>query len=1242
MLRKLLSSIGFDGSLPDHLKLLKKSFAPLNRISPDLDEQVMDFLINGSKPELLLSLQNNTSVTGELLLKPGRLTNWAWKYSYTDESLFEPAQASAKFRNNFYSAVNPENTPAILLVRLGQLLRAIDKGVSLESSGLQAPTWFFYLLHDVIFSSEPEYNYQSKSLDRAGWSLAFIEEISTEGNLDQDLSFLVLFERNNIWSYHKNPLSQILEWQGSTAWLQEHPSIVKESSQKLSAAGKKTLVEFLASNELLANTYTSLLVRFTVDSSKIVRDTAIQYLKRLPQERRLDELLQILTTGSSAEKINTVKLLARENCAEAKQILENALTHTPGKALEEALKTALAHAGLGEAQAQDIVIPPMVELPPASPLPATALDQLKETWQRLRKQSRAAADDEVARNKQSDNRYKSHWAQNSWNELQKINEQRINHLFKVFNDNQQPLEKMSHHEWTIFETLFTSPEISLEYMLRLFAMNSRTFSFWHHQPIQSWIEQHTAQGIELRHIANYLVRNNLSIRSVAEAVLQSSWQQHGYALSLFPSAAIWPFFAEHPEFIEEALGMQPSASDSPYWGFDLGLGLRTLECFPQIPADFVTRILEVAFGEAKTFRLNAQQLAMKLPNIRELIVAQLNASKQDQRLIAIQWISRIDMRDATTDLFNVLKKEKSEIVRGQLLSTLEKFGEDIQSFLTPDVLLKEAQKGLGGKLPAGLDWFPFNQLPTMHWVNNQEVDPQIIRWWVVFSFKLKEPGGNALLERYLDLLSAADKSQLSKFILHQFIAEDTRNPGLEDANQYAQANAQQLFANYQRWAQNSPEYANKTYEQCFDDLRREKLKIYLGSAISAKGILALTSAAPGFEVVNVLRNFMRDHYTRTAQIMAMLEAAAVSNDPAIIQLLLTIARRYRTAGVQERARQLVENIATRNQWTQDQLADRTIPTAGLDDNGELLLEYGERNFTVSLDAALKPVLRNSEGKEIKALPEPRKNDLPEIIKEAKAQWSQCKKELKQVIELQTARLYEAMCSSRIWPASEWQEYLARHPIVGRLTQQLIWLHTDEQGDIRNSFRPTEDGSLIDTNDDEITVTNGFVRLAHSSLFTEEIKKAWLTHLKDYKIKALFPQLNRAHYVEVDDNKAADEINVREGWLSDAFTVRGQLTKLGYQRAAAEDGGFFDHYFKEFGNVGIRVCVGFTGNCLPEENVVAAITNLYFEKITGRRWGNSRLPLTEIPTVLLGETTADYIAAAEAGAFDENWKKKIPW
>ena len=292
-------------------------------------------------------------------------------------------------------------------------------------------------------------------------------------------------------------------------------------------------------------------------------------------------------------------------------------------------------------------------------------------------------------------------------------------------------------------------------------------------------------------------------------------------------------------------------------------------------------------------------------------------------------------------------------------------------------------------------------------------------------------------------------------------------------------------------------------------------------------------------------------------------------------------------------------------------------------------------------------MRNPDGKVIKALPEARQNDDAAQIKEAKAQFSTSKKELKQVIDGQTSRLFEAMCAGRIWPLAEWREYLHRHPIASRLIQRLVWLQVDDSGQILASFRPTEDGSLINTEDDEVELPdNALLRLGHASLVDPAVAKAWGKHFKDYKLTPLFAQMTReSPAIAFKDAKGFDvkAINDHEGWVSDSFTLRGAFTKLGYQRAQAEDGGFFYEYTKEFPSVGIRVVMEFSGNTLPEENVTAALKALRFDDARQRGWGDKALALAAVPPVLLTEAYADYLTVAKAcGGYDADWEKKMPW
>jgi len=216
-----------------------------------------------------------------------------------------------------------------------------------------------------------------------------------------------------------------------------------------------------------------------------------------------------------------------------------------------------------------------------------------------------------------------------------------------------------------------------------------------------------------------------------------------------------------------------------------------------------------------------------------------------------------------------------------------------------------------------------------------------------------------------------------------------------------------------------------------------------------------------------------------------------------------------------------------------------------------------------------------------------------------------------------------------------------------LIQRLVWLEIAPDGTVRTSFRPTEDGSLIDTQDDEIELqADSFICIGHASLVDTETASAWVAHCKDYKIAPLFTQMTRkSPAIDFKDGKGCDvkELTDRLGWVSDTFTLRGIFNKLGYQRSQAEDGGFFSQYLKEFPSVGVRVAIEFSGNCLPEENLPAAIKTLTFEDMKIRTWGDRTIKLADVPPVLLAEAYADYLAAAQACAgFEPAWEKKMPW
>ncbi len=1258
-----------DARLRAQAELLKQACDVLGKTVPGLADKALAYLLDGTGESVLLELQQpGTPEFGELLGRPGRL-QWSFYAHQLDKETLGSIGKAMEARGKFYASVTAEEPPLDVLIRLGKLLAAADAGKQLVHPGAPVPDWLQYLINDAVFASFNGGGAQKElEKNRPAWTIELIARLLAHEDLDETLALQEVFERKDLGSYYHDRLDGLTHAPQVADYLRTHREAAMALPERLSAAGRVVLAQRLGSDAALLNDFASLFVQLTVDGSKSVRAEAIPYLEGIVEARRLELLGELLRKGNPTQRSQSAELIARLAPAPARGLLDDALAAEASRPVQQAIRSALTRLdAASDADAVELPEPPAWQPFEDGPLGDNAFRLLQESFARHLEKARLTAVEEAERNKLPETKHKYTWAQNSYKQLKEYGDPDLRRALKLFNGDAgpadlEPLQKASGMLRALVNNsklMQELPGLGAPHLVRWVIGVQRHGCFWDDPALQAWLGRQAPDSLDLRAFAQLLKDAEVTPRHLAQACLRPRWYMTAMPTDLLPAERVWPFFAEHPEFIDEGLGLAPSTSGTNYRDsrgqFDLGSTLALLDSFPVLPARWLPRLMELALGEGKTHRAAAQRALSRLPDIGRRIVESLGHNKSEVRIEAAEWLADLGYAEAAPELARALDRESRETVRAAFLTALERLGEDISPRLTPAVLQAEAAKGLKAKPPAGLAWFALDGLPASRWADGSPVAAEILKWWLVLACKLKEPGGNALLLRYLGLLDASSRQALGNLVLRQFIAQDTRRQPLEEGIAHAKAVAPQRYQNYQRWYQNAkPEHRqyyeanfNKSEEQVFEECKREKMSEYLGSAIGEKGILALSAHAPAHEAVALLQQYMRDHYPRRAQIEAMLEGVAAGNDPLVIQLLLGLSRRYRTASVQEKARALVQQVAQRNGWTQDQLADRTIPTSGLDERGRLVLAYGEREFVVTLDASMKSELRNAEGKVVKSLPAARQHDDAAAIKEAKGQFNTHKKELKQVIESQTARLFEAMCAGRRWPQQEWRDYLYGHPIAGRLLQRLVWLELDADGKLRSAFRPTEDGSLVDLDDNEIELAPGSrVQLGHGSLLEPSAAAAWVRHFKDYKVAPLFAQMSRvipALAMADERGQPTKEIHDRLGWLSDTFTLRGSFTKLGYQRASAEDGGFFYQYHKDFNSIGVRVAIEFSGNTLPEENVPAALKALSFEDLRGRRWDQRALPLAEVPPVLLAEGYADYLAiAAVCSGHAPDWEKKVPW
>ena len=1007
-----------------------------------------------------------------------------------------------------------------------------------------------------------------------------------------------------------------------------------------------------------------------VGASKAVRKAARAILQKAPADRLLGKAGEILAAGSTEERRETVELLAMLVGTPARDVLTAHCEREKSKPVRDGIAAALARIGAAPSaettkQGADgmraidgsvIDIPPVPPFPPETPLPAEALEPIR--------QQIAPFNAMVA---QQNEEQKALFAARGWSwftahpTIDKSTA--VDRFLALVNGGESanglpvrspnPLSAMMRSRtWDQqpFRDLLSRPDFTLWHLLRL--IRAELHDGWsvlnaidsaYGIPAGRMLRARLEQGVDFRLVARMLAKLGLP----ADGTMRSSLHRYGHHNAAYadldcPTLAV--YYVEHLDLIEEALGLRPKSGEQE---LSEKAALQLLAWLPRIPATLLHPLLNLALGPGKQARVPARKLLATAAGIDDAIVARLADAKKEIRATVAEWIGERGMKAALPALKAALKKEKSEEGRAALLTALARLGEDISDHFSQKALKAEAEKGLAKTPAKSLEWFPFAALPSLKWKDGKTVDPIVVKWWIVLADKLKDPAGNALFELYLDRLKTEDAARFGLFLLQVFIERDTTTCNEQEALAAAKQSADQQQQWRLSWQQQHPEWAAEhpfNYEQAFAAAKAAKLREHIHSCSENKGLLGLTIRAPGPDAGALVRRYLKDHGNKVNQSKALLLALARNPSPAAIQVVLAAANRLKQKTVQALAKELIDGIAEQRGWSADELADRTIPTAGFDEAGEMELDCGEgRLFRAAYRGDGRIDLLNPDGKVVKALPASRGEADKEAVAESKKGLANARKEVKQVEAMQSQRLYEAMCVERTWAPETWVTCLQRHPIAGRLCQRLIWLALDGEGRTQQSFRVLEDSTLSSNADDMVDLAGvAAIKLAHQALLSATDAEGWVKHLQDYEVEPLFPQFGKALLGAQGDAKKTTAIEDRKGWMIDSFKLQSAVAKLGYERGEVYDGGGFSEYVKRFNGVGLRAVIEFSGSYVgANESFPCALIGLSFQLIAaqGRRVGKA-LRLCEVPPVLLSEAWGDLHAIAAAGSgFDNDWEKK---
>ena len=289
-----------------------------------------------------------------------------------------------------------------------------------------------------------------------------------------------------------------------------------------------------------------------------------------------------------------------------------------------------------------------------------------------------------------------------------------------------------------------------------------------------------------------------------------------------------------------------------------------------------------------------------------------------------------------------------------------------------------------------------------------------------------------------------------------------------------------------------------------------------------------------------------------------LDVLATMKSDAAFMLMHGIAEKVKSRPLQQKAREKMESIAESLGLGTEELADRLVPTLGLDDDGSRILDFGPRTFRVGFDEHLRPFVRDAEGARLADLPKPGKSDDEAKATAAGAAWKALKKAAKAAATQQLERLQNAMIAQRRWEQATFATYLVAHPLVTHLVRRLVFGVYDERNALLTTFRVAEDGTYAGPDDEALELPEGArVGVLHPLEIPVAAVAAWGERLSEYEVLQPFPQVGR----EVP--RSVTRADVERFTPVDSLKLLG-LERRGWRRGPVGDGGIVDQVEKEAG------------------------------------------------------------------------------
>lgn len=360
------------------------------------------------------------------------------------------------------------------------------------------------------------------------------------------------------------------------------------------------------------------------------------------------------------------------------------------------------------------------------------------------------------------------------------------------------------------------------------------------------------------------------------------------------------------------------------------------------------------------------------------------------------------------------------------------------------------------------------------------------------------------------------------------------------------------------------EFAEKINSRDLNDFTVEVFRRWVakGATAKTKWVMWFCGVHGGHGMIETLMSYIKEwsEHSRGAIASEAVYAMAVNGSSEALINVDSISRKFKHKQVRSSANKALEKASELLGITKEELSDRIVPDMNFDERMCRTFDYGKRQFNVYLTPTLEIEIYNGE-KKVKSMPKPGVNDDKELAEQSYNDFKIMKKQIKTVVANQRQRLEYVLMCDRKWTCENWKKLFVKNPVMHCFAIGLIWgIYKDSE--LTESFRYMDDGSFTNIDEDEIQLPeNASIGLVHPIELSEEQKNAWIEQLSDYEITQPFNQLTRQCFKPTPEELNMNKITRFEGVSIGNYTLRGKLTKQGWETGIPMDAGFFEEFLR---------------------------------------------------------------------------------